>query len=162
MPHLHLTTFIAAPADRVFDLSRSIDLHSESMKQYGEEAVAGVRTGLIGKDETVTWKARHLFKTRILRTRISEMKKKEMFVDEQVEGDFKLLKHAHYFKPCDNGTIMIDLIDFEAPYGAFGRVVNSLYLTRYFRRLIEHRNQVIKEYAEGEKWRDVLQKAGSS
>lgn len=159
MPNLHITTFIAAPADRVFDLSRSIDLHSESMKQYGEQAVSGVRFGLIEKDETVTWKARHLFKNRMLRTKITEMKKKEMFVDEQIEGDFKLLRHEHFFKPCENGTIMIDLIHFEAPYGAFGRVVNSLYLTRYFRRLIEQRNLVIKEYAEGEKWRGILQKA---
>ena len=157
MPNLHITTFIAAPADRVFDLSRSIDLHSESMKQYGEQAVSGVRFGLIEKDETVTWKARHLFKNRMLRTKITEMKKKEMFVDEQIEGDFKLLRHEHFFKPCENGTIMIDLIHFEAPYGAFGRVVNSLYLTRYFRRLIEQRNLVIKEYAEGEKWRGILQ-----
>lgn len=159
MPHIHLTTFIAAPCDRIFDLSRSIDLHSESMKKYGEQAVSGVRFGLIEKDETVTWKARHLFKNRMLRTKITEMKKKTMFVDEQIEGDFKSLRHEHHFKPCDNGTIMIDIVDFEAPFGAFGRVVNTLYLTRYMRRLIEERNLVIKEYAEGEKWRGILQRA---
>ena len=27
MPTIHLTTFVAAPAQRVFDLARSIDLH---------------------------------------------------------------------------------------------------------------------------------------
>src|SRR5690606_4458865 len=147
------TTFIKAPSERVFDLSRSIDMHRESMQRYGEEAVSGVRFGLIEKDETVTWRAKHLFKNRLLRTKITEMKKKEMFVDEQIEGDFKVFKHEHFFKPCDNGTIMIDLIKFEAPYGALGRLANSLFLTKYMKRLIENRNEIVKEYAESDKWR---------
>lgn len=158
MPTLHLTTFIAAPAERVFDLSRSIDLHKESMSRFKEEAVSGVRFGLIEKDETVTWKARHFFKNRLLRVKITEMKKKEMFTDEQIEGDFKTLRHEHYFKPCDNGTIMIDIMNFEAPYGMVGRMLNTVYLTKYMRRLLEQRNKVIKDYAEGENWRQLLQK----
>jgi ligand-binding SRPBCC domain-containing protein len=158
MPTIHLTTFIAAPADRVFDLARSIDLHKQSMTRHKEEAVAGVRFGLIEKDETVTWKARHLFKNRILKTRITEMKKPEMFTDEQAEGDFKLLKHEHHFKPCDNGTIMIDIINFETPYGAVGKSFNRIYLTRYLRKLIEHRNVVIKKFAEGADWKRLLQR----
>jgi ligand-binding SRPBCC domain-containing protein len=157
MPTIHLTTFIAAPVDRVFDLSRNIDLHKESMTKHKEEAVAGIRFGLIEKDETVTWKARHLFKTRMLRTKITEMKKPSLFIDEQSEGDFKSLKHEHHFKPCENGTIMIDIIFFEAPYGPAGKLFNNIYLTRYFRKLIEHRNKVIKDFAETEKWRKLLQ-----
>ncbi len=158
MPEIHLTTFIKAPSDRVFDLSRSIDMHRESMRKYGEEAVSGVRFGLIEKEETVTWKAKHLFKNRLLRTKITAMKKKEMFVDEQIEGDFKTLRHEHFFKPCDNGTIMIDLIKFDAPYGLLGRLANSLFLTKYMKRLIEERNEVVKDYAESDKWRTILQK----
>jgi ligand-binding SRPBCC domain-containing protein len=158
MPTIHLTTFIAAPADRVFDLSRSIELHKQSMSSFSEEAVAGTRFGLIEKDETVTWRARHLFKNRLLRSRISEMKKADMFVDEQVEGDFRQLRHEHYFKPCDNGTIMIDLLQFESPYGMLGRVFNRLYLTRYLRILLEKRNLAIKEFAETDKWQKLLHK----
>ena len=65
MPTIHLTTFIAAPVDVVFDLSRHISVHKESMSKFGEEAVAGTRFGLMEKDETVTWKAKHFFKTRL-------------------------------------------------------------------------------------------------
>lgn len=157
MPTIHLTTFIAAPAQRVFDLSRHIGLHKESMTKYKEEAVAGVRFGLIEKEETVTWKAKHLFKNRLLRSRISAMKKYEMFIDEQAQGDFKLMKHEHHFKPCDNGTIMIDIFDFESPYGVVGKWFNALYLTRYMQRMLESRNQLIKEYAESEKWKKLLE-----
>jgi ligand-binding SRPBCC domain-containing protein len=157
MPTIHLTTFIAAPVNVVFDLSRNIDMHRQSMSAYQEEAVAGIRFGLIEKDETVTWKARHLFKTRMLRVKITEMKKPEMFIDEQVEGDFKMMKHEHHFKLCDNGTIMIDLFHFESPYGIFGQWFNSLYLTRYMKRLLEQRNTTLKEFAESDKWKKLLQ-----
>jgi ligand-binding SRPBCC domain-containing protein len=156
MPIIHLTTFIAAPVNVVFDLSRHIDLHKESMAVYKEEAVAGTRFGLIEKDETVTWKARHLFKNRILRSKITEMKKHDLFIDEQAEGDFKIMKHEHHFKPCENGTIMIDLFYFETPYGIIGKWFNSLYLANYIKRMLEHRNKIIKEFAESDKWKKLL------
>ena len=156
MPTIHLTTFIAAPAEVLFDLSRHIGLHKESMSAYKEEAVAGIRFGLIEKNETVTWQAKHLFKTRFLRVKITEMKKPEMFTDEQLQGDFKMMKHEHHFKPCDNGTILIDLFHFESPYGILGEWFNSLYLNKYIKRLLEQRNKKIKEFAESDKWKKLL------
>jgi ligand-binding SRPBCC domain-containing protein len=158
MPLIHLTTFIEAPVERVFDLSRNVELHKESMKKHNEEAVAGTRFGLIGMDETVTWKARHLFKTRVLRIRITAMQKPLRFVDEQTDGSFKSLKHEHHFKSCDNGTIMIDLFHFQSPYGAIGKLINTFYLTRYMKNLLQQRNKLIKEYAETNKWRRLLER----
>jgi ligand-binding SRPBCC domain-containing protein len=158
MPTIHLTTFIAAPVAVVFDLSRHIGVHKESMRNFKEEAVAGTRFGLIEKNESVTWRARHFFKERLLRVKITEMKKHEMFTDEQAEGDFRMMKHEHYFKPCDNGTIVIDLFHFESPYGMIGRWLNSLFLTKYMRRLLEQRNRTIKTYAESGKWEKLLAK----
>jgi ligand-binding SRPBCC domain-containing protein len=156
MPTIHLTTFIAAPVEVVFDLSRHISLHKESMAAHQEDAVAGTRFGLIEEGETVTWKAKHLFKNRLMRVKITEMKKPEMFTDEQLQGDFKMMKHEHHFKPCDNGTIMIDLFYFESPYGIFGQWLNSLYLNKYMKRLLEQRNKTIKEFAESGRWKQLL------
>ena len=158
MHTIHLTTFVAAPVARVFDLARSVDMHKQSMTKHKEEAVAGIRFGLIEKNESVTWKAKHLFKTRFFRSEITDMKKPDMFVDQQVKGDFKMLKHEHHFKPCENGTIMIDLVEFEVPYGSFGKLFSKLYLTGYVKNLIEQRNKSIKEFAESEKWRKFLHK----
>ncbi len=158
MPNIHLTTFIAAPIERVFDLSRSIDLHKKSMSQSGEQAVAGTTMGLLGKGETVTWKAKHLFKTRVLKMKMSEMDRPFSFVDEMVDGDFKSFRHQHHFKQIENGIFMIDILDFETPYGALGNLVNSLYLTDYLRELLEKRNKVIRHYAESNKWTDILNK----
>jgi ligand-binding SRPBCC domain-containing protein len=158
MPTIHLTTFIAAPAERVFDLCRSIDLHRKSMAHTAEEAVAGTTNGLIGLEETVTWKAKHLLKTRILKSKIVAMVRPLSFTDEMMSGDFKSLRHEHHFKRIDNGTLLIDLFHFETPYGGLGRLANRLFLARYMKKLLETRNQVIKEYAETEKWKFILEK----
>lgn len=128
------------------------------MAHTGEQAIAGTTNGLISLDETVTWKAKHLFKTRILRSRITAMKRPESFTDEMVDGDFRSLKHEHHFKKIENGTLLIDLFHFETPYGGLGSLVNKVYLTKYLRNLLEERNKIIREYAESEKWRFILDK----
>jgi ligand-binding SRPBCC domain-containing protein len=157
MPVIHLTTFIAAPIERVFDLSRSIELHKKSMSHTGEQAVAGTTMGLIGMDETVTWKAKHLMKTRIMKVRITAMQKPSNFTDEMVEGDFRSMKHEHHFKQIQNGTLAIDIFTFESPYGALGKMVNTFYLRKYMEKLLAQRNRLIKEYAESDKWKFILQ-----
>ena len=158
MPTIHLTAFISAPAERVFDLSRSIDLHKKTMAHTGEQAVAGTTAGLIELEETVTWKAKHFFRTRVLKVKITAMNRPESYTDEMVNGDFKSLKHEHHFKQINNGTLMIDLFSFEMPYGGFGKIAARLILKSYLKKLLEQRNQSIREYAESEKWKFILNK----
>jgi ligand-binding SRPBCC domain-containing protein len=158
MPTIHLTTFVAAPAQRVFDLARSIDLHRKSMAHTGEEAIAGTTSGLIGLEETVTWKAKHLRRVRILKSKITAMNPPLSFTDEMVDGDFKSLRHEHHFKKIANGTLLIDIFTYEAPYGGLGRLADRLFLTRYMKTLLETRNKTIKEYAESDKWKFILEK----
>jgi len=156
MSHIHLTTFIKAPIERVFDLSRSITLHKVSTSTSGEKAIAGVTSGLISKDETVTWQAKHLFKTRQFTSKITEMQSPLLFIDEMINGDFKNFRHQHHFKKVENGTIMIDLVDFESPYAVLGKIVNSIFLKKYIETFLIKRNTTIKEYAETGKWKVIL------
>jgi ligand-binding SRPBCC domain-containing protein len=156
MPVIHLTTFIAAPIERVFDLSRSIDLHKHSMTKYKEEPVGSIINGLVKQGDEITCRAHHLFKTRILKTRITSFDRPNSFTDEQVSGDFALMKNQHFFKPVDNGTIMIDIFEFQSPFGFAGSVLNKLYLTKYMRVLLEQRNKQIKEVAESNRWKNYI------
>jgi ligand-binding SRPBCC domain-containing protein len=156
MPFIHLTTFIAAPQDRVFDLSRSVDVHKTSMKRHEEKIVDGTLTGLMNVGDTVTWTAKHLFKQRRLKIKITKLQAPEYFTDEQEEGDFRIMKHEHYFKSIQNGTIMIDQLHFETPYGWLGRVINSVYLEKHMTELVKERNATIKQIAEGNLWTQYL------
>lgn len=156
MPTIHLTTVIHAPQDRVFDLSRSITLHKRSMEHLKEDAIKGRVNGLISLNETVTWQARHLGKVRQLTTKITDMQGHDYFCDEMLEGDFTYMKHEHHFKSIGNGTVTIDIMEFGTPYGWLGRMVERLYLRKYMTKLLLLRNKTIKEYAESEKWRVIL------
>lgn len=156
MSKIHLTTFIAAPIERVFDLSRSISLHKIAAINTNEIAIAGTTCGLIKENETVTWQAKHLYKTRRLTSKITAMQRPDHFTDEMISGDFKNFRHEHHFKAIDNGTILIDILNFESPYGIIGKIFSSLYLKKYLEKFIIHRNIIIKEYAETEKWNVLL------
>ena len=58
---LEEVTRIAAPIERCFDLSRSVEVHLAGNVHCGETAVAlgGVTAGLIELGQCVTWRARH-------------------------------------------------------------------------------------------------------
>ena len=55
------TTLIRAPIDRVFDLSRSVEVHLLANVHGNEQALAtgGVTTGLVDLGQQVTWRAKH-------------------------------------------------------------------------------------------------------
>ncbi len=156
MPFIHLTTFIAAPVERVFDLSRSIELHKHSMKKFELRPVAGRISGLMESGDTITWNAKHFKKKRVQIIKVVALEKPSVYIEEQTIGDLKVMKHEHYFKPCNNGSLMIDQLTFEFRDSFLGRLFNNLYLTNYMNNLLEERNSIIKEVAESNRWKHFL------
>lgn len=156
MPIIEITTTVAAPAERVFDLARSIDLHTASTSGTNEQAVAGVTTGLIGADDEVTWRAKHFGVWQKLTVRITEFNRPVHFRDVMLRGAFKRMAHDHYFESIGQGTLMRDVFDFESPLGIFGRIADQLFLERYMQSFMVARNQVLKAIAESDEWRQYL------
>jgi ligand-binding SRPBCC domain-containing protein len=156
MALIRLQTFIKAPNQIVFDLSRSVDLHKLSMKHHKEEIIAGVRHGLMKKGDKVTWQAKHLFVIRKLKVTITELEAPTFFADEMVEGDFKTMRHQHHFKQVQNGTLMTDHFYFESPFGIVGKLFNAAFLKGYMTRLLLERNTEIKHVAETDLWKQYL------
>jgi ligand-binding SRPBCC domain-containing protein len=156
MPTFTVTSFINNKIEIVFNLSRSIDLHVISTAKTNEKAIAGVTSGLINLHESVTWEANHLFKKRYFTSKITAFNFPYSFTDEMQKGDLKNFSHQHIFEKKDEGTLMKDIIYLEAPYGLLGKFVMWIFLKNYFRKLLVERNKVIKEYAENEKWKIVL------
>lgn len=148
MPKFTLTTHIKAPIEVCFDLARSIDLHMDTMKHTGETAIAGVTSGLIGLNETVTWKARHFGVVMKLTSKIIECDFPVIFADEMVSGPFKMMKHRHVFEQKKGYTLMTDEFVYESPLGILGNLADALFLRTYMQNLIGHRNQAIKHKAE--------------
>lgn len=145
---IEIRTGIAAPPETCFDLARDIDFHQRTMAGTSERAVAGVTSGLIGPGEQVTWEARHLGIRHRLAVQIVEFDRPHHFRDCQVRGPFRRFDHVHRFKACGDRTIMIDEIEFAAPGGPIGRIVDRLVLDGLLRRLIVVRGDAIRDEAE--------------
>ena len=149
MTIITLSTFINAPIERCFDLSRSVDLHMLSVKQTKEKAIAGVTTGHMNEGDWVMWEAVHFGIKQRLSTRITAMERPVYFCDEQMEGAFKSMRHEHHFELEDGGTIMKDVFCYETPYGLAGWLFDVVVLKRYMTHFLRLRNVTIKNVAEG-------------
>lgn len=156
MPVIELATSIAAPVERVFDLARSIDLHTASTSSTGERAIAGVTSGLIGLGDEVTWRARHFGVWQSLTVRITAFERPAHFADVMVRGAFRRMEHQHYFESSAGGTIMREVFTYESPLGILGRLADSLFLESYMRSFLIERNRVIKDTAESDAWKQYL------
>ncbi|WP_300685972.1 SRPBCC family protein [Chryseobacterium sp.] len=148
MSTIYLNTIIKADIHYVFDLARNIDLHQQSTAKTNEKAIAGRTSGLIEKNETVTWRAKHLGVYQNLTTKIVSMEAPNQFTDEMQKGAFKSLKHQHIFKSVNGKTLMTDVFEFESPLGIIGKLFNALFLTDYLRKFLLQRNELIKAIAE--------------
>ena len=133
----------ALPRERLFDLARSIDAHVNSQKRAGERAVSGVMSGLIGEGQEVTWQARHFGIPLRMTSRITALEYPQSFTDEQVSGPFKAFRHVHEFEATPTGSLMTDRVEFTAPFGPVGRLVEKLVLRRYLERLIVERGMFL-------------------
>jgi ligand-binding SRPBCC domain-containing protein len=158
MVRIELATVIAAPIERCFDLSRSIDLHMASTNWTGEKAVSGVTSGLIGPNQEVTWQGRHFGLMLTHASRITAFNRPYHFQDCMLRGRFQSFCHDHFFEEQGSGTLMRDQMAFDAPFGVLGRMLETLLLESHMRDLLVRRNEAVKQAAESGGWRKYLGK----
>lgn len=79
------------------------------------------------------------------RTRIVEYDPPLGFVDEQVQGPFRLWIHRHTFVPAKSGTTILDEVRYAPPLGSIGRFVHAVYIERELRRIFAYRRSKIAE-----------------
>lgn len=149
MARFRVETELLASAEACFELSLSVDAHTASMKASSERAVAGVMSGTMALGDTVTWQARHFGVPFRMTSAISVYEYPIRFVDEQLRGPFQRWWHEHTFLSQEHErTLMIDLVDYEPPFGPVGAVVDRAFLGRYMRHLIGSRNTWLKRALE--------------
>lgn len=148
MTTIQLSTTIKAPIEIIFDLSRNIDVHQQSTAKSNETAIDGVTSGLINANETVTWRGKHFGIYLTHKSIISAMEIPTYFVDEMLEGKFRSFKHQHTFIQKNGFVIMEDKIQYDTPYGIFGKLFDHFLLKKHLTTFILERNLLIKALAE--------------
>lgn len=159
MIHFEETTLINAPIERVFDLSRSVEVHLLANIHEGEQALAtgGVTTGLVGPGEQVTWRAKHFGFWHDLTSKATLVEPPTYLQVTMVEGIFRSMQADHRFRSLPSGaTELTDIYAIAAPIPILGRIAEAVFLRRYMITLNRERNAVIKQLAESDDWRLYL------
>ena len=115
----------------MFNLSRDIDFHIISSEKTKESAIAGRTGGCIELGETVTWKGNHFGIYWSHQSLITAVRYPTNFTDEMINGRFTFFKHQHTFYKTHIGTEMIDIVEFEIPYGVFGKILDKIFIKKH-------------------------------
>ncbi len=88
------------------------------------------------------------------RTLISQYDPPHAFVDEQINGPYRLWQHRHSFREVEGGTLISDKVNYALPMGILGRMAHALFVRRQLQGIFAYRAKVI-----GEKFTQTLQSA---
>ncbi|MBB5345493.1 SRPBCC family protein [Tunturibacter empetritectus] len=152
-------TTIAAPIERCFDLSRSVEVHLLRNIHGGEQALAvgGLTSGLTNLSDQVTWRAKHFGTWQNLTNEVTAFEPPTYFQVTMTKGIFRFMQADHIFHTLPSGaTEMQDLLRISAPLPILGPLAEVLFLRNYMLSLVRERNAVIKQLAESSDWQRYL------
>jgi ligand-binding SRPBCC domain-containing protein len=79
-------------------------------------------------------------------TEITHVNEQNFFVDEQRFGPYKMWHHEHIFKQTENGkVIMEDIVSYAVPFGVFGRIINSIIISKRINEIFNYRTKVLEK-----------------
>jgi len=146
---LTATIEINAPAERCFDLTRSVDVHVASSGLIDGQAIAGRMSGLSELGDETTWSARFFGIRFHLVCEITELIRPESFADVMKKGLFHRFAHRYTFLAETPGrTRLTDELTFESPCGVAGRWFDQWVIGPRFQKLLHHRLEYLKRVAE--------------
>lgn len=76
---------------------------------------------------------------------ISAVKEGDYFVDEMLEGPFKLWHHLHKFEAKDGGTLIIDDLHYRIPLEPLSKPFHSILVGRELEKMFRHREAVTEK-----------------
>jgi ligand-binding SRPBCC domain-containing protein len=84
------------------------------------------------------------------RTRIESFDPPRRFSDVQERGPYKLWRHTHEFSEQNGGTLMIDRVDYQLPWGPLGWLAHRLFVERQLTHIFHYRYQTIERLLAGQ------------
>jgi len=154
---LRETVLVAAPAERCFDLARSVDLHLVTARPIAARAESGRLSGLSEQGDQTEWSARFLGMRFAMTTRIEAFERPHTFTDHMIAGFPRTFRHVYQFEQVDVRTCAVtDELTIESRFGVLGGLADRHFLNDRMSHLMRARLNDIKEVAEGESWARYL------
>ena len=151
------STWIAAPIERCFRLSTSIDLVQRTLGMRPSAKESKKIAGMIEAGDQLVWRGWKFGLPAMHETLITAYDRPIHFQDTMGRGRFSRFQHNHWFRAAETATgevtVLEDQVQFALPLGWAGAVVGRWIMVPYIRRLVRRRFALLKQVAESEEWR---------
>ncbi|WP_439130645.1 SRPBCC family protein [Polaribacter sp.] len=78
-------------------------------------------------------------------SKITQVKHKEYFVDEQLYGPYALWDHKHFIKEVKGGVEFEDIIHYKVPLGILGQLVHPFLVKPKLEEIFNYRQKKLTE-----------------
>jgi ligand-binding SRPBCC domain-containing protein len=78
-------------------------------------------------------------------TEITHVVPRELFVDEQRKGPYKLWHHQHHFREIEGGVEMMDLVHYRLPMGFLGEIANAMTVRNKLKEIFAYRFEQVNQ-----------------
>jgi ligand-binding SRPBCC domain-containing protein len=148
---------IQAPRWLCYDLVRSVEAHAAAVPWIAARAEAGKTSGLLHEGDRVLWSAIYLgvrFRTWI---QVSGYDWPVRYQEQNTGGPFSYFGHDYRFAEVEESTTIIsDSLKFQSPLHPFIHWFDQWVLAPLLKRALERRMEQIKQWAEGEGWKEFI------
>jgi ligand-binding SRPBCC domain-containing protein len=77
-------------------------------------------------------------------TMITNVKRNEKFIDQQVKGPYNFWHHEHKFEVISSNKVkMTDIITYIPPFGFLGDIANALFLKKKLNNIFDYRSNIL-------------------
>lgn len=83
------------------------------------------------------------------KTEITDYNPPESFVDEACRGPYTFWRHRHTFRATPQGTVVGDRVEYDLPFGRFGRIAHAVAVSHQLKRIFEFRQRAIGQLLGG-------------
>lgn len=157
------TAIIHAPLDRVWALSRRVELVKDTL---GMKLVGGTTSGFVESGSRVVWRGwkfglpteHHTLITGFEAPHeLHDGRREAWFQDSQEKGRFATFQHDHWMRETHTPegpavTMLEDHVQFSLPLFIGGQIVSTLLMKPYVKALVKRRFRALREIAEGHGW----------
>ena len=78
-------------------------------------------------------------------TEITQVSHGEYFIDEQRAGPYKMWHHQHRILPVDGGICMVDIVNYQLPFGVLGSLMHAATVSSQLRNIFKFREAALKK-----------------
>lgn len=143
---LHAEQSVAAPIEKVFDFFTDVNTLVRLTPPFVRLRILSAETKIWGRGQRLEYEIRPFALPLRWVSEITEFDPPFRFADEQVKGPYRRWRHVHHFYPLSTGTLIVDDITYEIPFGFLGRIVHRSVIRRQLDAIFAFRRMQVERY----------------